>query len=102
MTIKRDARGRKRDYRREYLRDHASTKAKKQRAARNRVRRRAIARGAASKGDGTHVDHIVPLSKGGSTGDGNTRVVSAKTNLKKARSMPTRRKARTRRRGRHK
>ena len=39
--------------------------------------------GLVKKGDGKHVDHIRPLSKGGSNGRKNLRVVSAKTNLRK-------------------
>ena len=58
-------------------------KTKPLRVKRNKARREAIREGRASKGDGTHVDHKTPLSKGGGNGDGNTRVVSAKTNLKK-------------------
>ena len=54
-----------------------------QRVLRNRARQEAIADGEATVGDGTHVDHKTPLSKGGGNGDGNTRVVSAKTNRKK-------------------
>ena len=53
------------------------------RVKRNKARREAIREGRASVGDGTHVDHKVPLSKGGGSGDGNTRVVTAKTNLEK-------------------
>ena len=53
------------------------------RVMRNSARRTAIRKGLAKKGDGTHVDHNVPLSKGGGNGAGNTRVVDAKTNLKK-------------------
>ena len=56
---------------------------KKHRAMRNTARRRMIAAGKAKKGDGTHVDHIKPLSKGGTNGRKNLRVVKAKTNLKK-------------------
>lgn len=41
MTVKRDSRGRRRDYKLEYNRDHSSTKAKKDRAARNAARREA-------------------------------------------------------------
>jgi 5-methylcytosine-specific restriction endonuclease McrA len=41
------------------------------------------AAGLVKKGDGKHVDHIKPLSKGGSNGRKNLRVVSAKTNLQK-------------------
>tara|TARA_R110000822_G_scaffold115520_4_gene247332 strand:- start:3618 stop:3758 length:141 start_codon:yes stop_codon:yes gene_type:complete len=39
--------------------------------------------GLVKKGDGKHVDHIKPLSKGGSNGRMNLRVVKAKTNLRK-------------------
>jgi len=46
------------------------------RVAQNRARRHAIAAGKAHVGDGTNVDHKVPLDVGGSTDDSNTRVVS--------------------------
>ncbi len=52
----------------------------KKRVAQNKARRHAIAAGKASVGDGTHVDHKVPLDKGGSTSDSNTRVVPAAKN----------------------
>jgi 5-methylcytosine-specific restriction endonuclease McrA len=42
-----------------------------------------ISEGRASKGDGTHVDHVKPLTKGGSNKKSNLRVVKAKINLKK-------------------
>jgi len=58
-------------------------KTQDQRVKRNTARKKAIRKGQAKKGDGTHVDHEVPLSKGGGNGEGNTRVVKAKTNLKK-------------------
>ena len=58
-------------------------KTKGLRVKRNKARRKAIREGHASVGDGTHVDHEIPLSKGGGNGDGNTRVVEAETNLKK-------------------
>lgn len=50
------------------------------RVAQNKARRHAVAKGKATKGDGTNVDHKVPLDKGGSTSDSNTRVVSEKSN----------------------
>lgn len=50
---------------------------------RNTARRRMIAAGKVKKGDGKHIDHIKPLSKGGTNGRKNLRVVSARTNLKK-------------------
>ncbi|QDP58835.1 MAG: hypothetical protein Unbinned80contig1000_44 [Prokaryotic dsDNA virus sp.] len=58
-------------------------KTKSLRVLRNKARRKALREGRASKGDDTHVDHKVPLSKGGGNGDGNTRVVKAETNMKK-------------------
>ena len=53
------------------------------RVDRNKARRKAIQKGLAKVGDGTHVDHETPLSKGGGNGEDNTRVVKASTNLKK-------------------
>lgn len=79
-----DARGRKRDYKLEYARDHASPKAKKQRAARNKARSLMVQAGRVKKGDGKEVDHKKPLSKGGSNGRTNLRVVSRAANRKKA------------------
>jgi hypothetical protein len=71
----------KRDYDKEYERDHKSKKSKKDRAARNKARKEH----GLKKGDGKEVDHKVPLSKGGSrTSKKNQRVVSRKTNRKKA------------------
>jgi hypothetical protein len=50
------------------------------RVQQNKARREAIREGRASVGDGTHVDHKVPLDKGGSTDKSNTRVVPASKN----------------------
>ena len=64
-----------------YQADRQKTPAEvKARVARNKARRHAIAAGKASVGDGTQVDHIKPLNKGGSTKDSNTRVVSTAKN----------------------
>jgi len=71
-----------RDYRKEYLRDHATPKAKKDRAARNGARRKL----GLKKGDGMEVDHVKPLSKGGGNGKSNLRSVKRSTNRKKASS----------------
>ena len=71
----------KRDYGKEYSRDHASPKQKKDRAARNKARRDH----GLKKGDGKEVDHIDPLSKGGSrTSKKNQRVVKRSVNRKKS------------------
>ena len=79
MTTKKDARGRTRNYTKEYNQDHASKKAKEDRAARNKARRQS----GLKKGDSREVDHKQPLSKGGSKGKGNTRIVSRSTNRRK-------------------
>ena len=57
-----------------------SDKEVEKRVDRNRARRHAIADGKAKVGDGKDVDHKVPLRKGGSDKDSNTRVVDASTN----------------------
>lgn len=70
----------KADYKRYYKKYHSSPEAKKDRAARNKARRDH----GLKKGDGKEVDHIKPLSKGGSRTDkSNQRVVSRTTNRKK-------------------
>lgn len=63
-----------------YEKYHASPEAKKDRAARNRARAKAMKEGKVKKGDKKELDHKVPLSKGGSRSTKNTRVVSRKTN----------------------
>jgi hypothetical protein len=68
-----------RNYKKEYARDHASPKDKKDRAARNKARKD----NGLKKGDGKEVDHKKPLSKGGSYGASNQRVVKRSTNRKK-------------------
>jgi hypothetical protein len=50
------------------------------RVDRNRARRHAIAAGKARVGDKTDVDHRVPLDRGGSDKESNTRVVSRSHN----------------------
>lgn len=50
------------------------------RVVNNRARRQAIREGRAQVGDGTNVDHIKPLGKGGSASKKNTRVVSEAAN----------------------
>lgn len=63
----------KRDYKTEYEDHHASTKAKKERAARNKASR---AKGEAGK----DVDHKKPLRSGGSTSLSNTKIRSVASN----------------------
>ncbi|QDP52415.1 MAG: hypothetical protein Unbinned96contig1001_32 [Prokaryotic dsDNA virus sp.] len=59
---------------------NSTEKAKKERAARNKARRQALAKGIVKKGDDKDIDHKEPLRKGGSTEKSNTRVRSAKAN----------------------
>lgn len=81
MTVKRDARGALRDYAEEYRRYGASTKAKKDRAARNRNRRRALREGRVHKGDGKELDHIDSNPRNNSRS--NIRVISRHANRSK-------------------
>ena len=73
----------KRDYKKEYRDFHGKPEQIKNRNKRNAARKQLMKEGRVKKGDGKHVDHIKPLSKGGSNGKKNLRVVSAKTNLRK-------------------
>jgi 5-methylcytosine-specific restriction endonuclease McrA len=72
-----------RNYKQEYKEYHGTSTQKKNRAARNTARSTMAKEGKVSKGDGKEVDHKKPLSKGGSTGKSNLRVVSKATNRKK-------------------
>ena len=70
----------KRDYAEEYKNYNGTEKAKKNRAKNNKARRELIREGLVHKGDGNDVDHIKPLSKGGSTARSNLRVEPASKN----------------------
>ena len=47
----------KRNYKKEYKRDHSSRSSKLDRASRNKVRRQALKTGKVKKGDGKDIDH---------------------------------------------
>ena len=79
MAVRWDGRGRRRDYKKEYERDHSSAEDRENRSQRNQARRRA----GLSVGDSREVDHKHPLKRGGSSSKRNTRVVSRRTNRKK-------------------
>jgi 5-methylcytosine-specific restriction endonuclease McrA len=70
---------RKRNYRQEYDSYHGKPEQIKNRAARNKARREA----GLKKGDPHEIDHIRPLSKGGSNSKKNTKVMSRSTNRHK-------------------
>ena len=50
------------------------------RVSRNRIRRHFIKLGLVHVGDGTEIDHIKPISKGGSDSRSNLRITSASEN----------------------
>jgi len=70
----------KRDYKRENLLYNSKPEQIKARSERTVLRRASNAAGTTSLGDGTNIDHIKPLSKGGANTKTNSRVVSESTN----------------------
>lgn len=50
------------------------------RVLRNKARRQALEAGLVKRGDNKQIDHVKPLSKGGSNASSNLRVVSTSTN----------------------
>ena len=69
-----------RDYASEYKNYQGTEEQKKNRAQRNKARRMLQREGTVAKGDGKDVDHIKPLSKGGTSSRGNLRVRSKSAN----------------------
>ena len=69
-----------RDYKKEYADYHGKPEQIANRAERVKARRTMEKTGAAKKGDGKDVDHIRPLSKGGTSAKTNLRMRSVKAN----------------------
>lgn len=92
----------KRDYKREYKEYHSRPEQIKNRTERTTARRQANAAGVTHKGDGKDIDHKKPLSKGGSNGKSNQRVVSAGTNRSFSRNKDGSMKSQTSKRERRK
>jgi hypothetical protein len=69
-----------RDYKKEYEKYAGRPSEIHKRVLRNKARRALAAKGLVHKGDGKDVDHIKPLSEGGSGRLSNTRVRSAHAN----------------------
>ena len=80
---------RKRDYKKEYAQYHAKPEQKKNRALRNNARRAAIRKYGKSALKGKDVDHIKPLSRGGSNAKSNQRIVS--TSVNRSRNLKSKR-----------
>lgn len=92
----------KRDYKREYEKYQGKPEQIKARTERTTARRQANASGVTSKGDGTNLDHRVPLSKGGTSAKSNLRVVSESQNKSFARNKDGSMKSQTSKRERSK
>ena len=75
-----------RDYRRENIEYNSKPAQIKARSERTTLRRASNAAGTTHIGDGTNIDHIKPLSKGGANTKANSRVVSEGTNKSFARN----------------
>lgn len=89
-----------RDYKREYEEYHSRPEQIKKRTERTTARRQANAAGITHKGDGKDIDHIKPLSKGGTNAKSNQRVVSAGRNRSFARNADGSMKSQTSKRER--
>lgn len=73
----------KRDYKKEYKKYGGTAAYRKRRSLRVLARRKLEKQGRVHKGDGKDVDHKKALSKGGSNGHNNLRVVSRSVNRAK-------------------
>ena len=89
----------KRDYKKENLLYNSKPEQIKNRTERTTARRQANAAGTTHKGDGKDIDHIVPLSKGGSNAKSNQRVVSQAANRSFARNANGSMKSQTSKKG---
>ena len=76
-----------RDYAKEYQNYHGTKQQLLNRCMRNKARRECMKQGRVAPGDGKHVDHRVPLSKGGTNDPKNWRVLTARGNLRKGSTM---------------
>ena len=70
----------KRNYKKEYANYQATAEQKKNRAVRNAARNTMKAKGAVSTGDGKHVNHKTPISRGGGNSPSNLTVKKESTN----------------------
>lgn len=92
----------KRDYKRENELYKSKPEQIAKRVQRNQARKEMMDAGLVKKGDGKHVDHIQPLSKGGENKRSNLRVISASANSSFKRDSKSRLTSQTSRRERKK
>ena len=69
-----------RDYKAEYAKYQGTSEQKKNRAKRNAARAKLVASGVVKKGDGKHVNHVTPISKGGGNASSNLTVKTEANN----------------------
>ena len=70
----------KRNYKKEYANHQGTAEQKKNRATRNAARNTLKAQGRVAKGDGKHVNHKTPISRGGGNSPSNLSVKKESTN----------------------
>ena len=92
----------KRDYKRENEKYNSRPEQRAARSERTVARNQANADGRTSKGDGLDLDHVKPLSKGGSSSRSNLRAVSASSNRSFSRNKDGSLKSQTSKRERKK
>jgi len=92
----------KRDYKRENEKYNSRPEQRAARSERTIARNQANADGRTSKGDGKDLDHVKPLSKGGSSSKSNLRAVSASSNRSFSRNKDGSLKSQTSKRERKK
>ncbi len=92
----------KRDYKRENELYNSRPEQRKARSERTTARNQAISEGRAARGDGKDLDHIKPISKGGTSARSNTRVVSQSSNRSFSRNADGSLKSQTSKRERKK
>ncbi len=92
----------KRNYEKEYTLYHSRPEQRANRSERSVARVQSNAAGRTHKGDGKDIDHVKPLSKGGSTARSNTRVVEEGTNRSFSRNSDGSMKSQTSKRERKK
>jgi len=84
-----------RNYAKEYANYQGKPEQKKNRTKRNAARNTMEAKGIVSKGDGKHVNHVTPLSRGGGNAPSNLTVKTEANNSSYPRTSSGAMKAKT-------